>query len=331
MGGYISDYDQARRIAAILGNPKLIEIMPKLGPGDWILKVGDQMPFLLHTEDVKFDRISDEDLAKEMKPYLDYIFEVCKDDEPKQTTEERAFYPRLLDSAKTILQDVLAHPDIGIVTRYKDLKIGGNEQGRARDQLLRLGYCELVEQQIFGSHPSRFLCLTKLGWERLRNDGFDVTDAIHRGNQTPLHSLVQRILVYYLKKLRFNVLHDHPLAEKEVDVYAEGNNKKVAYEVAANPFLDLERVASALGLVDSFVFVCASQTIADQIENQVRGLGSNKFEYHLIADLLQKLRKQVRDYYNRESKRTKENTKNDTNPDKDDDNRNGNEEEEDES
>lgn len=330
MVGYISDYDQARRTAAILGNPRLIDIMPKLGQGDWILKVGDQLPVLLHTEDVKYERISDEDLAKEMKPYIDYIFEVCEEEQPKTPEEEKAFYPRLTDSAKAILQDVLVHPDVGIVTRYRNLKIGGNEQGRARDQLLQMGYCELVEEQIFGSHPSKHLCLTKLGWERLRNDGFDVTDAIHRGSQTPLHSFVQRMLVYYLKRLRFNVVHDHPLAEKDVDVYAEGNNKKTIYEVAISPFIDVNRLASALELVDSCVILCANNGIADQLENQLRTLASHKVEFHLVRDYLPKLRKQVRDYYTRESKRIKENTKNDTNSAEEDDNRNGNEEKEDE-
>jgi hypothetical protein len=206
---------------------------------------------------------------------------------------------------------VLAHPDRGITIRYKELKIGGNEQKEAREQLLNLGYCELVEDNLFSDRNTKFLVLTKLGWERLRNDGFDIRDATHSGNQSAKHSLIQTLTVYYLKRLKHSVLHDHAVNSKILDVYSEEpNGRRVGYEVVTTPFIDKERVRDAMNSLDACVFICDNRTLADQIERQLFDI--DRIQYVLANDFVSELRRRVHVLYSNESKKTRENLKNNT-------------------
>jgi hypothetical protein len=300
-----------RGIANSMGDLTVAKDIPRLKPQEFIMKVGSSEPAIVKIPDVELgERISQESMVERMKPYYDYIFDYCKEEEEAKD-EEKQFYPRLTDSARAILQDVLAHPDRGITIRYKELKIGGNEQKDAREQLLNLGYCELVEDNLFSDRNTKFLVLTKLGWERLRNDGFDVRDVTHSGNQSAKHALIQTLVIHYLKRLRNSVLHDHPVNSKILDVYSEEpNGRRVGYEVVTTPFVDKERVRDAMNSLDSCVFICDNLTLEDQIEKQLFDM--DRIQYVLANEFVSELRRRVRVLYSNESKKTRENLKTDT-------------------
>lgn len=140
---------------------------------------------------------------------------------------------------------------------------------------------------------AKYLVPTQQGIEWLRFDGRDVKDLCHVGRQTATHSLYQNILVSRLKRLKHNVLHDHPVADKIVDVWAE-KERRVAYEICVNPAVDVTRALSVLELVDEYCFVCKDLMIMQAIRSQLSG---DKIRFRLAPEFFQDLKKAVLDYY----------------------------------
>lgn len=306
--GYCGDYDDAKYLASSLGDPDLVDMIPKLKPRQYIVKIGDKKPALLQTTDYELQKVDDAELKERMKPFVEYIHEFCKEEEPDEQTVETSKHVKISDDAKKILFDVLAFPESTISTRYSRLNFKGRRAQQVVEEILNSKYADLVVESIEGSKAAKYLVLTQQAIDWMRSQGKDVTQIQHIGRVSAAHALYQNIIQVYLKKSGWNVFHDYFIKNKCVDVYAEKYGQKTAYEIALNYIVDTERVVSSLAEVDEYIFLCKDMAIANTIRSQIT-IQNSKIKYFVASQYLTGLKKDILDYYSYNTQNNSNNEK----------------------
>jgi len=294
--GYVGDYDDAKYLANSLGDPDLVDVIPTLDVGEFIIKIGDRDPALLRTEDYPVQRIDDLTLKEMMKPFVEYVRDCCREEEQQKESEPQRKQARLSDDAKNLLLDVCAYPESTISARYYRLNLKGRSAQEVVSELLESGYAELVVENIENNKPAKYLVPTLSGLECLKSCGRSVEHLQHIGKVSPLHALYQNMLLTYLKRLGWKVKHDYQLTDKFVDIYAEDDKRRVAFEIALNPAIDANRVVSALSKVDEYVFLCKDVVTANTLESQLKNQ-SDKIKYFIATNFITDLKKATLDIY----------------------------------
>lgn len=308
--GYTGDYKDAQYYANSLGNPDLVQTIMKLDVGEFLIKIGDKDAALIKVPHIPYERVSDETINEAMMPYKQAILEYCKE-EQEEKKEEPKF--KISEETKALLRNVRDYPDSTISFRYEKLGWKTNAAQQYVQDAVKSGYLRIVEDMLDSQKKAKYLVPTQQGIEWLRYEGHDVKDLCHVGKQTATHSLYQNILISRLKRLRHNVLHDHPVADKIVDVWAE-KDRKVAYEICVNPAIEVSRALSVLGHVDEYCFVCKDLMIMQSIRSQING---EKIRFRLAAEFFQDLKRAVLDYYT-EYRKNNPNNQDKQNPSPDD-------------
>lgn len=308
--GYCGDYEDARYLANSLGDPELVEVIPKLKVGQFIVKIGDKKPALLQTEDYPLTPVDDSLLKERMKPFIDYIQEFCKE-EPDQIEIEIKETVRLSKEAKRLLIDVLTYPEATISSRYIRLGLKGARAQEVVEEILNAKYVELVFESIESTKAAKYLVLTQQAIDWLRSQSLDVSQVQHIGRVSPVHSLYQNILQVYLKRSGWRVMHDYQVGEKFVDVYAERDGRKSVFEICISEAVNVARVASSLDLVDEYVFLCRDIATANAVRSQI-GIQSGKIKYFVANQYITTLKSTVLDYYtyNNENNQNTQNKQN---------------------
>ncbi len=304
---YLGDYNDAHYIASSLGDPELVEVIARLGIGEWIIKIGDQQPALLKTEDYPTGRISDEELEQRMQPFLEYVRNYCKEPEETEEVKEQKQHEKLSQEAKSMILHVYEHPLTKLTNRYEDLKLTGAKAQQIIGELREKGYAETIQEAIDNPHKSTYLVLKQPALEWLKSQGKDVSYLLRIGRVSFTHAFYAMVLSRTLRNLGLKVINEQSVGNKFVDVYAENKEgKKVAYEIAISPSVDASRVKSALEIVDEYIFLCKDMLIINSIENQLKELTSDKIKYYIASNYILDLKKAVLDYY-RENKQNNEN------------------------
>lgn len=306
--GYCGDYDDARYLAGSLGDPSLVDVIAKLGVGQFIIKIGDQKPALLQTENFPLEKVDDAELKERMKPFIDYIREYCKEEETEDQSNDTRQTVRLSKDAKRLLVDVLAHPESTVSTRYFRLELKGKKAQDIVEEILSSKYANLVVEPIESTKAAKYLVLTQQAIEWLKSEKLDVRLVQHIGNVSPLHALYQNILQIYLMRSGWNVRHDHPLGNKFLDVYAEKEDSKVGFEIAINSAVDVSRTASALASVTEYLFLCRDMATVNSIRSQLTTIQNEKIRYLIASQYIMRLKKGILDYYTYNTENT-QNTK----------------------
>lgn len=293
--GYCGDYEDVRYLANSLGDPNLVDVIPKLGVGQFIIKIGDKKPALLQTEDYPLETIDDNTLKEKMKPFTNYIDEYCKEESEEKQEEVRETV-RLGRDAKNLLIDVLRYPESTISIRYSRLGLKGGRAQTVVDEVLVSKYAELVVESIEGVKAAKYLVLTQQAIDWFKSQDMDVSQIQHIGHVSPVHDLYQNILQVYLKKSGWSVRHDYAVGSKFVDVFAEKDDRKIAFEIVINDAVNADRVYSALEHVDEYLFICRDIAVLNSIRSQIR-IQNSKIRYFIASQYMSSLKKDVLDYY----------------------------------
>lgn len=309
--GFCGDYEDAKFLASSLGDPSLTEIISKLEPRHFIIKIGDMPPALLKTEDCPLQPVNDADLKERMKPFVDYIKEFRKEDE-EEKSEEKTTRVRLSNDAKRLLIDVLAYPESTISSRYFRLALKGKKAQDVVEEVVTSKYADMVVEQIEGSKAAKYLVLTQQAIEWLKSENMDVKHVQHIGKVSPTHALYQNILQVYLRRYGWEVQHDSPVGNKFVDVVATRSNYTISYEIAVTGAVDKERVLSALPSVSEYIFLCRDMIILSTIRSQLEGIKDGKIKYYVASQYMTNLKKGVlaNYHYKTENTQNKENKQN---------------------
>lgn len=304
--GALGDYEDMRYAANSLGDPELVKTISKLKDRQFIIKIGDKKPALLQTDDYQLQPIRDAELKERMQPFVDYIQEYCKIEEEQAPQEVRECV-RLSRDAKVLLFDIVNYPDSTVSVRYKRLGFNGKRAQETVDEVVTSKYAEVVEEAIEGPKSAKYLVLTQSAIDWLKTQNVDVSHIQHIGKTGSLHALYQNILQVYLRRSGWTVKHDYAVGDKFVDVYAE-KDRKVAFEVAVSDAVNKDRVASALGSVDEYVFLCRDLAVINSIRSQI-GDQSGKIKYFVANQYITTLKSAVLDYYTYNNENN-QNTKN---------------------
>ncbi len=294
---YLGDYNDARYIASSLGDPELVEVIARLGIGEWIVKIGDQQPALLKTEDYPTGRISDEELEQRMQPFLEYVKNYCSEPEETEEVKEQKQHEKLSPEAKAMIMHVYDHPLTKLTNRYEDLKLTGAKAQQIITELKEKGYAETIQEAIDNPHKSTYLILKEPALTWLKSQGKDVSYLLRIGRVSFTHAFYAMVLSRTLRNLGWKVTNEQSVGNKFVDVYAENKDKKIAYEIAISPSVDAARVKSALDMVDEYIFLCKDMLIINSIENQLKELVSDKIKYYIASNYILDLKKAVLDHY----------------------------------
>lgn len=284
--GYSGDYKDSQYYANSLGNPELLQDIMKLDKGEFLVKNGDKPAALVKVPFVPFKipgrRITDEELAEEMHEYKQSILEYCREIEVKPAKQE---FPELSDTTKSFLLDICNFPDSQLKERYERLRLRDSSQQAALLEVLKSGYVNLVKDNLHSRKQGKYLTATAKGIEWLRSESKDVSAISFEGNVTPVHILYSAVLFLRLRNLGLEVQKEKFVAEKKVDVYAQGA-KKVAFEIAVSPDVDIARVIKALEHVDEYYFLCQSVIVEQSIRSRLQG---EKIVFRIAADYLLEL------------------------------------------
>jgi len=290
----IPDAEDSWRIGNSIGvDPRIFQ---KLDVGEFVVKSGNMEPFLIKTKKVKRNPVDDKTLEDLKRPLVEYI--KSKSVPLIKTTERRNDEAISLDEiSKKMLINIACCPSFTVTQRYSCLSLNGRIAQDVKQSLIKQKLVEEVFLAIGSPKQSTFLVPTQKTIAYLRSVDEDYTKFYkHIGKTSAIHQLIQAMLLEYFVKNGWNVLNDYPVGDKFVDVYVE-KEKKIIFEVAANPSIDTERVSSALQLVDYFVVLATDIAVLKNLEKTLNDLNSAKIKTYLATNYLAKLRTGVLDYY----------------------------------
>lgn len=266
------------------------DIFQKLGVGEFLVKTGKTDPFLIRTEKIERQILDDKSFDEMKKPFAEHIMLNCTPLTEQMTIEKSEDVTRLDSDSKKFLINVVNYPSLTVTQRYDELFLKGRYAQDLKQSLIERRMIEEIFLAIGSSKQSTFLVPTQKTIDYLDSIGISARFYKHIGKTSPMHQLIQAMIIEYFTDKNCIVQNDCQIGQKFVDVYIE-SNKKVAFEVAVNPAIEAERVSSALDFVDHFVILAADLMILKSIENSLKSLKSEKIKIFLASFFLAGLKK----------------------------------------
>jgi hypothetical protein len=267
------------------------DIFQKLGVGEFLVKTGKTDPFLIRTEKMERQILDDKTFDEMKKPFAEHIMLNCTPLTEQITIEKIDDTSRLSNDSKKFLINVTNYPSLTVTQRYDELSLKGRYAQDLKQSLIDRKLIEEIFLAIGSSKQSTYLVPTQKAIDYLDSIGESTRFYKHIGKTSPLHQLIQAMLIEYFTDKNCVVQNDYQIGEKFVDVYIESDKKKIALEVAVNPAIDAERVLSALDFVDQFVILPVDLMILKSIENSLKSLKSEKIKIFLASFFLASMKK----------------------------------------
>ena len=302
--GHVGDARHMKDLAANLGDAKLVEIIPKLGVGEFIVKVRDMKPALVRARSRMIVRPTDEEIQQKMEAMVKHIRGRCFPERPQELQEKRKPKVILSDKMIAILHSINSHPYWYHSQRLKAvLKSANSNAKKVIDDLEAVGYIKVVQ---FDGRKYHVPLQPGVDW--MRDNGLNVSHINFQGNQTPMHKLLLVLVSSALRARGFNIFHDHKIGNKIIDVFCDG----IAYEVYLKADVNADNLKSALSAgVEKFVMVCLTDQIMEALSKQLPP--SDKVEYRLATEIVEKLRAPMLDSILEKSEKQVNHTDNDDN------------------
>ncbi|MEM4250011.1 MAG: hypothetical protein QW395_06995, partial [Candidatus Nitrosotenuis sp.] len=271
-------------------------IFQRLNVGEFAVRSGNDEPFLIRTKRIEREMIDDETLEKLKRPLVQYMLEnsiSAKKSESKNVDMETL---RLDREAKKLLYNVINYPSMTVTQRYDALSLKGSYAQYLKRYLIEKKMVEEVYLAIGSSKQSTFLVPTQRAIEYVRNsEDVDAAFYSHVGQTSPIHQLVQAMIIEYFTKSGYRISNDVYVGDKAVDVLVK-KDRAVVFEVAANPSIDVDRVRSALDDVDLFVVVATDLLVLNGIERSLEQVRSDKIRILPASSILTRMKDGVLDY-----------------------------------
>lgn len=246
----------------------------KLERGMWLVKLAGRYtkPFLIKSDDFPLVKdVTDEEIKEKMKPILQELGleeEVAVDD---TVDKPRIILPEVSEDAWTMLVDICAHPFRSIAARYKAIKYSAWRGDGAKNELLKKELVKEVSIPLGNQRPSKFLVLTNLALNLLRNVGHDVGLWMHVGRMGFEHQLYLVLIGYSFKNKGYQVTIEKTLGNRRVDIYIE-DGKKVAIEIELGAY-NLNEELKVLQFADEIIILTKEST--GEIEQKMQQLSAD--------------------------------------------------------
>lgn len=288
------------------------EMFQKLSTGEFLVKNGNVDAFLIRTERIERKIVDDSQLETIKKPFVEHILFHSTPLTENITIEKTNNASKLDETSKKFLSNVASFPSLTVTQRYDHLGLKGRYAQELKQSMLDNGMVEQVFLALGSTKLSTFLVPTQKAIDYLKSAGESVIHYTHVGKTSALHQLIQAMLIEYFTGKGFAVQHDVEIGSKFADIYVETPDKKrkVIFEVAVNPAIDVDRVSSALGLVDQFVILAADMMTFKSIDNSLRAIKSEKITVLLATPFLANLKNGVPDIIQLNSEITQNNKNN---------------------
>lgn len=266
------------------------ELFQKLQTGEFLVKTGNSDPFLIRTENIEREPISNERFEELRKPFAEHIMLNCVPLTEQVTVVKSESAQRLDNDSKKFLINVVRYPSLTVTQRYDILSLKGKYAQDIKQSLIERKMIEEVFWSIGSPKKSTFLVPTQKAVDYLGSIGEAAKFYKHIGKTSSMHQLIQAMLIEYFSNKDCTVRNDFQIGDKFVDVYVE-SKKKTAFEVAISPAIDVSRVITALEQVDEFVILAADLIILKSLENSLKSIKSDKIKFFLASFFLADLRK----------------------------------------
>jgi len=269
------------------------EVITKLERGEWLVKLAGRYtkPFMIRTEDVPLKKdVSDEELRERMQPVLEKLRAI--EETPTATKREEKVF--LSEEAWKLLLDINAHPFNGIAGRAKQLGLSPARIEKAKNELLSLKLVVQAEISLSRRRPTSFLVLTAKALEFLQSKGIETKAWHYIGNVGFEHMLYAVLIKSSMQKLGYRTALEVTLGQRRVDVLAERNGRRLAFEVELDASRDLKAKLDIAEKVDVLYIVTSKQLFA-AIREKLDCLPCNVRLYSIDV-LLEQMRYSIEKY-----------------------------------
>lgn len=307
----LTDAEDAWRTSNSIGVEQ--EVFQMLGVGEFVVKSGNLEAFAVRTKKIERRPIDEKTLQDLKRPFIEYIKSKTSQGKKKIETATADNRIRLDEISKKFLVNVASRPSLTVTQRYDELTLKGRTAQDVKQSLINQKLVEEVFLAIGSSKLSTFLVPTQKTVDYLKSTGIECRFYKHVGKTSPLHQLIQAMVIAFFEGDGWGVKNDVAVADKFVDVLIE-KDSKIVIEVAVNPTIDTERVKSALGLVDQYMILAADITVLKSLEKSVEPLKSEKVRIFLATNFLARLRRGVLDNYIESSTEQNQNNQNNGKP-----------------
>ncbi|MEM5853684.1 MAG: DUF87 domain-containing protein [Candidatus Aenigmatarchaeota archaeon] len=268
------------------------EVLTKLERGEWLVKLAGRYtkPFMIKTEDFPLKKdVNDQKLSERMQPVLEKL--KVKE---KPVESKKAEMPFLSEDAWKLLVNINAHPFNGIAGRAKELGFSPSRVERAKNELLSRGFVVQVEVSLSKRRPTSFLVLTASALSFLEARSVETKAWHYIGHVGFEHMLYAVLIKSSMQKLGYRALLEVNLGQRRLDVLAERNGRKLAFEVQLDPGKDLEAKLIIAESVDVLYLVTSKQLFA-AVREKLGNLPRNVRLYSIDV-LLEKMRYSIEKY-----------------------------------
>jgi hypothetical protein len=282
-GGDINDIAEAMDL-----DDEARKAITKLERGMWLVKLAGRYtkPFLIQSEDFPLAKdVTDEEIKQKMKPIL---LELGLEEEVAvaDIDKPRVILPEVSEDAWTLLLDIAAHPFRSIAARYKAVAFSARRGDEAKNELLKKELIREVSIHLGNQRPSKFLVLTNLALNLLKNVGHDVGLWVHVGRMGFEHQLYLVLIGYSFKNQGYQVAIEKTLGDRRVDLYID-KGKKIAIEIELGAYYLNEEV-KVLQHVDELIILTKESRI--EIEQKLQQLSPEVKQKVRIQNVIDYLR-----------------------------------------
>ncbi|MDW8034029.1 MAG: DUF87 domain-containing protein [Nitrososphaerota archaeon] len=268
------------------------EVITKLERGEWIVKLAGRYtkPFMIKTEDFPLKKnLSDEELTRRMQPVLEKLkFR----EKPTETKKDKVI--SLSEDAWKLLVNINAHPFNGIAGRAKELGFSPSRVEKAKNELLSKSFIVQVEISLSRRRPTSFLVLTASALSFLEARGIETKAWQYIGHVGFEHMLYAVLIKSSMQKLGYMAALEVSLGQRRIDVLAERNARKLAFEVELDASKDLHAKLDIAESVD-VLYIVTSKQLFTAVKEKLGGLPRNVRLYSIDV-LLEKMRYSIEKY-----------------------------------
>ena len=233
--------------------------------------------------------VSDDELKQKMQAFIEKL-------KPKENAKNLEKVPirqasllQIRTDTKALILDVNSHPFKGIVSRYKTLNLSGRKGDLARQELLDKNLVEQAEVKLGKYRPVKFLVLTSLGVEYLKNLGIETDLWGSIGRVGFRHRLYQVLCANSLKKLGYETHVEKTIEGRRIDVLATKGDKSLAIEVQLNSDLDVDKILEIQNRFDDLLVLCDDEELLDGLTSILNEVGCHSTQTMLINQFLNNL------------------------------------------
>jgi hypothetical protein len=272
--GNLSSGIDITAIAEAMGlDEELTDCIHKLKRAQWIVRMSDSYtePFIIDTPDYQVERnVTDDEVITKLKSIFGDYLPKEKPKQKEKTSKLKVILPQLSDDAWSLLFDLNTHPFRGalkgVSNRYAALKLSARRGNSAKNELLQKRLIRDVDVPLGGHRPVKFLVLTDLAINILRNMGHDVRLWRHTGHMGFHHQLYTVLIGYSFRRAGYQTFIEKTMRNRRrIDVLVILDDKKVAIEVELGPTVDIQSKLQLLEEVDELVIVTGEETNLQKI------------------------------------------------------------------